>query len=434
MDTIESWGRLKRSSHKVITPFSCSLMDIGEVISNSTELGISFGRGRSYGDVCLNPDGVLWNTRRWDNFISFDATNGRLICESGVTLKTIQETFIPRGWSLPVTPGTQIVTVGGAIANDIHGKNHHKFGSFGDHVKRILLIRTDGSIVDCGPDKSQDWFCATIGGLGLTGVVFSAEIQLVPIKGPWMNTETITYSNLDEFFDLADSSEEKWEHTVAWIDANSKDGKGIFMRGNAITVPNKSIPNTSQRSLPFKPPVSMINRLTSRLLTFSYYHKNKWTSDNGIQYYESFLYPLDKWSNWNLIYGPKGFYQYQCLVPRDNGTETIKSILKEVGKSGCPTFLNVLKTFGDRSSIGMLGFPGPGVTLALDFPNNGERIIKLFEKIDAIVKDVEGRIYPAKDARMMPNMFQSGYPRLNEFLPFRDPGISSGFSRRLLGN
>ena len=432
MDTLESWGRLEKSTHKIITPESSSAMR--EVISNSMELGIPFGKGRSYGDVCLNPGGVVWNTRKLDNFVSFDSTRGSLVCEPGVTLKKIQETFIPRGWALPVTPGTQMVTVGGAIANDIHGKNHHKFGSFGDHLQCISLIRTDGSIVDCGPDKARDWFCATVGGLGLTGVVLSAEIQLVPIKGPWMNIETISYSNLDEFFYLADSSEEDWEHTVAWIDANSRDGRGIFMRGNAITISNKSIPNTSQSSLPFRPPISMINRLTSRPLTFSYYHKNKWASGNDVQYYESFLYPLDRWSNWNLIYGPKGFYQYQCLVPRENGSETIKAILKEVGSSSCPVFLSVLKTFGNRSSVGMLGFPRPGVTLALDFPNNGEKVLKLFDNLDDIVKGVEGRIYPAKDARMMPDMLKSGYPRLNEFLPFRDPGISSDFSRRLLGN
>ena len=432
MNTIESWGSLKRSSHKIITPGNLS--DMREVLSNSKESGIPFGKGRSYGDVCLNPGGVVWNTRKLDHFISVDSTNGRLVCEPGVILKTIQETFIPRGWSLPVTPGTQMVTVGGAIANDIHGKNHHKFGSFGDHVKRIVLIRTGGEIIDCGPDILPDWFCATVGGLGLTGVVVSAEIQLVPINGPWMNTETIAYKNLDEFFYLADSSEEKWEHTVAWLDANSGDGRGIFMRGNSAILSKVNIPNTSQRSLPFTPPFSLINRLTSRPLSFIYYHKNKFGSGNEVQYYESFLYPLDRWSNWNRMYGPKGFYQYQCLVPRTNGPGIVKAILKEVKKSGCPSFLSVLKTFGDRSSVGMLGFPKPGVTLALDFPNDGEKVIRLFESIDDIVRGVSGRIYPAKDARMPSDMLESGYPRLKEFLSFRDPGVTSGFSKRLLGN
>jgi FAD/FMN-containing dehydrogenase len=357
------------------------------------------------------------------------------MCEAGVLLRDIQRLVIPRGWILPVTPGTQLVTVGGAIANDVHGKNHHVLGSFGDHVQRLTLIRTDGELIQCGPNEQPDWFAATVGGLGLTGVITQAEIQLRRVAGPWLDTETVPYANLDEFFRLADDSETEWEHTVSWIDCiTGGGGRGLFMRGNPTSAGDRPAPQGRKLTIPLVPPVSLVNRLTLRLFNMAYYHLKKWQAGRSITHYEQFFYPLDNLLEWNRMYGPKGFFQYQSVVPREVGQDAVQAMLKEIVRSGDGSFLAVLKTFGNRQPVGMLSFPQPGVTLALDFPNHGERTHKLFERLDAIVREAKGRLYPAKDARMPRELFEAGYPRLPEFMKYRDPGISSGLSRRLMGS
>ena len=431
MTPVSSWGRLSREPHEVShlthrQPFTRQM--------NSEQPGLAYGMGRSYGDACLNPSGILWKTTRLDRFIAFDEVTGRLTCEAGVLLRDIQRLMVPRGWILPVTPGTQMVTIGGAIANDVHGKNHHRLGSFGDCVRTLRLVRTDGQIIDCGPDDKPDWFAATVGGLGLTGVIAEADIQLRRIPGPWLNSETVPYRNLDEFFALADSSESGWEHTVSWIDCmNRQGGRGIFMRGNPMDAGERRLPQPHQRTLPFTPPFSLVNRLSLKPFNFSYYHLNRLKAGKAIVHYEPFSYPLDNLLEWNRMYGSKGFYQYQSVVPREHGQEAIAAMLKAIADSGEGSFLAVLKTFGNRPSLGMLSFPRPGVTLALDFPNRGDRTHRLFERLDAIVREAGGRLYPAKDARMPRDLFESGYPRMPEFLRYRDPGISSALSRRLMG-
>ncbi|OQW42692.1 MAG: FAD-linked oxidase [Proteobacteria bacterium SG_bin4] len=432
MKAVSSWGRLSAPLHQVVV-----LNDPGRVksiVSCEYPSGLAHGMGRSYGDACLNPDGVLWLTTGLDHFIAFDDKTGRLVCEAGVLLRDIQRLVIPRGWILPVTPGTQLVTVGGAIANDVHGKNHHLLGSFGDHVQRIKLIRTDGEMIECGPRTQPDWFSATVGGLGLTGVIVEAEIQLRRVVSPWLQTETVPYDNLDEFFRLADGSEADWEHTVSWIDCVSGGGgRGLFMRGNPCDQKQQMEPTKRQLTMPFVPPVSLVNGLSLRPFNAIYYNLKKSKAGSEIVHYESFFYPLDNLLEWNRMYGPKGFFQYQSVVPREIGQEAVRAMLGEIAKSGDGSFLAVLKTFGDRQPVGMMSFPRPGVTLALDFPNKGAKTMRLFERLDAIVREARGRIYPAKDARMPRDLFESGYPRLNEFLKYRDPGISSGLSRRLMG-
>lgn len=430
MVAITSWGRLSRDEHKVV-----ALSDRGQIPASLTAAGLAHGMGRSYGDVCLNPQGELWLTPGLDHFISLDESSGRLVCEAGVLLQDIQRLMIPRGWILPVTPGTQLVTVGGAIANDVHGKNHHVVGSFGDHIKSLTLIRTDGEIIQCGPDERPDWFAATVGGVGLTGVITAAEIQLRPVAGPWLDTETIPFDNLDAFFQLADGSEAQWEHTVSWIDCISGGGgRGLFMRGNPADLKDRQAPKSGKLTMPIVPPVSMVNRLTLRPFNMTYYHLKKWRAGREIAHYEPFFYPLDNLLHWNRMYGPKGFFQYQSVVPREVGQDAVQAMLKEIARSGDGSFLAVLKTFGNRQAMGMLSFPQPGVTLALDFPNHGNRTHKLFERLDAIVREAKGRIYLAKDARMPKDLFEAGYPRLAEFIQYRDAGISSGLSRRLMGS
>lgn len=433
MRPVESWGCLAAPPHHVI-PLNASL-DAAQAIRSGMLPGLAYGKGRSYGDVCLNPQGTLWDTAGMDRFIAFDAASGRLVCEAGVLLRDIQRLVIPRGWILPVTPGTQLVTVGGAIANDVHGKNHHRYGTFGDHVLRVKLLRTDGATVECGPDRRPEWFAATVGGLGLTGLMLEAELQLRRIAGPWLDAETVPYGNLDEFFGLADASEPDWEHTVSWIDclAGAKL-RGLFMRANpsdAIAGPG---PARRERTVPFTPPLSLVNRLTLRPFNLAYYHLKKRQTGIHRVHYEAFFYPLDSLQRWNRIYGPQGFYQYQCVVPRSPGNAPIRAMLAEISRSGEGSFLAVLKTFGNRQAPGLLSFVQPGTTLALDFPNRGQKTLALFERLDDIVRAANGRLYPAKDARMPRSLFEAGYPRLNEFLPYRDPGISSGFSRRLLGD
>jgi FAD/FMN-containing dehydrogenase len=431
MVAVSSWGRLGRWEHNV-QPLT-DRRHVARLI-RTNKPGLAHGMGRSYGDVCLNPNGILWKTTGLDRLISLDENTGRLVCETGVLLRDIQRLVIPRGWILPITPGTQLVTVGGAIANDVHGKNHHVRGSFGDHVQHITLLRTDGAVIECSPQLQPDWFAATIGGLGLTGFILTAEIRLHPVAGPWVETETIPYANLDEFFRLADDSEANWEHTVSWIDCIAGGGgRGLFMRGNHTQGQHQNEPSTRCLTMPVVPPVSLVNRFSLRPFNMAYFNLKKWRAGQSVAYYEPFFYPLDNLLEWNRMYGPKGFYQYQSVVPRRDGREAIQAMLREISHSGEGSFLAVLKTFGDRQPVGMLSFPQPGVTLALDFPNKGERTLKLFERLDAIVREAGGRIYPAKDARMPPDLFEAGYPKLAEFLPYRDPGISSAMSRRLMG-
>ncbi len=433
MKPITSWGRLSNEDHQVIV--LSDLSTASDLIRyKGNNFGIAHGMGRSYGDVGLNPNGLLWLTTGLNHFIGFNEKTGLLVCESGVLLKDIQRLLIPRGWMLPVTPGTQMITVGGAIANDVHGKNHHVLGSFGDHIRHIKLVRTDGTVIECGPNQNPDWFSATVGGLGLTGVILEVGIQLRSIVGPWLDTETIAYSRLSDFFQLSDSSEKDWEHTVSWIDCMSKKGRGIFMRANPSNQLNVISKIKPEMKMPLVPPFSIVNPLTLRPFNFAYYNLQKLRAGKSIAHYEPFFYPLDKILEWNRMYGPKGFFQYQSVVPRDVGHDATQAILKEIESSGEGSFLAVLKTFGNRTSVGMLSFPEPGVTLALDFPNRGASTHKLLARLDSVVREAKGRIYPAKDARMPRQLFESGYPKLNEFLQYRDLGISSSLSRRLLGS
>src|SRR3984893_7284317 len=272
MRRVSSWGRLSALPHEVI--------ELGDRSRIAAELargrpGIAYGLGRSYGDACLNPDGVVWRTAGLDRFIHFDQSSGRLACEAGVVLRDIQRLVLPQGWGLPVLPGTQFVTVGGAIANDVHGKNHHETGTFGDHVKSLRLLRTDGQEIVCGPAERPDWFAATVGGLGLTGLIVEAELQLRRVPGPWLDAETIAYAGLDEFFRLSEESHPAWEHAVSWIDRTSGDAvRGLFMRAKPAAAAHGTR-RERQLAMPLVPPVSLVNRLTLRPLNQLYWTMNK---------------------------------------------------------------------------------------------------------------------------------------------------------------
>lgn len=441
MVVARSWGRLS-ADHHTLSPLTDHPPKALALPSGGR--GLAHGMGRSYGDVALNPGGTLWLTAPQDRMVSWDETTGELTCEAGVLLRDIQQAFVPRGWMLPVTPGTQIVTVGGAIANDVHGKNHHVQGSFGDHVRCLELLRTDGERIRCGPQVQSDWFNATVGGMGLTGVITQATLRLVRVPSAWLDTETLPYQSLAAFFELADSSEQAWEYTVSWIDClsardNGRTVRGIFLRANMAAVKAGETPVESTAAsgrpltVPFAPPISLVNRATLRPFNTAYYHLNRRRAGHARQHYVPFFYPLDNVREWNRIYGRAGFYQYQCVVPRAAGPQAIAALLHEITAAGQGSFLGVLKTFGNREPVGLMSFPQPGVTLALDFPNQGVKTLQLFARLDSVVAEAGGRLYPAKDARMPRALFESGYPHLAQFLPFRDPGIQSAMSQRLMG-
>ena len=445
MKPVSAWGLLSNDLHTV--QVLTDRMYVTSVLAKHRP-GLAYGSGCSYGDVCLNPNGNLWNTSGLNKLITFDEATGRLVCEAGVLLKDIQRLFVTRGWLLPVTPGTQLITVGGAIANDVHGKNHHAAGSFGDHVLGVSLALTSGEVLQLDWANSPELLCATIGGMGLTGVIVTAELQLRRVESSWLSTETLPFESLSEFFYLADNSEHGWEHTVSWIDClEGKTTRGIFMRANHITaqeITTKLSPRDvfaaygrkplfRSLSMALTPPFSLVNSFSLKLFNKAYYQLQKMKSGFDVAHYEPFSCPLDNVKHWNRMYGPRGFYQYQSVIPRALGQSAVQAMLNAIAASGEGSFLAVLKTFGNREAKGMLSFPQPGVTLALDFPNRGERTLKLFEQLDAIVREARGRLYTAKDARMPRKLFETGYPRLSEFETYRDVGISSAMSRRLMG-
>jgi FAD/FMN-containing dehydrogenase len=397
---------------------------------------LPYGNGRSYGDSCLNPDGNLLHVRGLDRFIAFDPATGVLRCEAGVTLAEIIDLVLPQGWFFPVTPGTRYVTVGGAIANDVHGKNHHRTGSFGHHLRAFELLRSDGSRSVCTPVDAKDWFAASIGGLGLTGLISWAELQLRRVPGPILETENIRFGSLDEFFALSSASARSHEYSVAWIDCLATGrarGRGHFTRADHASDLEEERPRSPGKGwgMPLTPPFSLVNQLSLRPFNWLYYWRQPALRKRRASHLLPFFYPLDGLREWNRIYGPTGFLQYQCVVPPQVSRDSIAALLDEIARSGSGSFLAVLKEFGGQSSLGMLSFPRPGTTLALDFPNSGPDVFQLLDRLDRIVDEAGGAVYPAKDARMSAASFQRAYPSWQDFSNYVDPRFSSGFWRRV---
>lgn len=394
-----------------------------------------YGNGRSYGDVCLTDNGTLLQTRELDRFIDFDPTQGIIQCQPGVTLGEILALVVPQGWFLPVTPGTRYATVGGAIANDVHGKNHHSMGSFGHHVKAIELARSDGERFTCSTTENEPWFRATIGGLGLTGLIASATLQLSRIQNPWMWVESHRFANLDEFWELNRELEAQWPYTVAWVDclaAGRSRGRGVLYAAcHAPAQPITPAPfKERSRSIPFELPVSLVNNASLWAFNQLYYHKPV-NPGGELTHYVPYFYPLDAIRHWNRIYGKAGFYQYQCVLPPETAPDALSELLKIIACYRQGSFLAVLKTFGNQSPVGMLSFPRPGATLALDFPDRGARTQRLFEVLDRVISEAGGALYPAKDARMPGWLFRQGYPYWETFSGFIDPQLTSHFWKRV---
>lgn len=429
-DAVLSWGRYPRQSHHVER-----LWDRHRPLPNFERFVLPFGNGRSYGDVCLNDAGVLLATRRMDRYMDFDPIGGSLTCESGVLLKEILDLIVPQGWFLPITPGTKYVTVGGAVANDVHGKNHHRLGSFGHCVRRLELLRSDGSRIVCSSQQNQEWFRSTVGGLGLTGLITWVEISLRPVANAYMVGDTQRFFSLAEFFALSSQSERDYEYTVAWIDCADVygRGRGLLMRANHAPADERRGASSSRRVLrvPFTPPIAIVNRLTLPLFNRAYFWKARTDAGHSQIHYDLFFYPLDAILEWNRLYGPKGFLQYQCIVPPDSAELAVGELLRLIAKHKAGSFLAVLKMFGTTSSIGMMSFPRPGTTLALDFPLHGIQTFALLNNLDRVVIEAGGAVYPAKDARMGREIFRSGFPAAEAFAEFIDPKFSSSFWRRV---
>lgn len=430
----QSWGRYPRVEQRVVPMFDRrSLLPLPQ--DDGTVL--PHGNGRSYGDSCLNPGATLLTSCALDRFIDFDPATGIVRCEAGVTLADILDIALPRGWFLPVTPGTRYATVGGAIGNDVHGKNHHRAGTFGHHVRCLELLRSDGLRQQLSPADDSGLFAATVGGLGLTGFITWAELQLRRVPGPWIETESIRFDNLAEFFALSRDSASDFEYTVAWIDCLARGpalGRGHFLRGDhAPGEAHAATPSTApRRSMPLIPPVSLVNKLTLRPFNTLYYWRQLARRARHLSHYQSYFYPLDGINHWNRMYGPRGFLQHQCVLPPQTAQDATAALLGEIARSGRGSFLAVLKEFGDRPSSGLLSFPRPGTTLALDFPNEGPGLLKMLDRLDRIVSEAGGAVYPAKDARMSGALFRQGYPAWEAFSRFIDPRFSSGFWRRVM--
>jgi FAD/FMN-containing dehydrogenase len=377
--------------------------------------------------------------RALDHVRGFDTASGILEAEAGISLKDILILCAQHGgqWFLPVSPGTKFVTLGGAIANDVHGKNHHGAGCFGNHVLSLTLLRSDGRVLTCSPDENADLFRATIGGMGLTGVILSARIALKAVPGPWLQSEDIRYDNLDAFYDLTADSLKDWEYTVAWIDCLARGaqlGRGIFSRARHVTVTRPAPPVEDPRiTLPVSFPNLALNKMTLAAFNALYIRRASRRPARKIVPFESVFYPLDAIGRFNLLYGRRGFYQYQCVIPTTVEREATRALLTEISKAGAGSFLAVLKTLGDKPSPGMMSFPMAGTTLALDFANDGAPTLALLSRLDAITRGAGGRVYAAKDGRVSAADFQAGYPQWRAFARHVDPAFSSSFWRRVTG-
>ncbi len=426
-----SWGGLQAKGSTAVPARGWS--PVGSALPGPV---LAFGNGRSYGDSCLLDAGTIIDTADLNRIETLDDATGLITCEAGTSLARILDVCVPRGWFLPVTPGTRFVTIAGALANDVHGKNHHVAGTFGAHVAWFDLIRSGGKTLRCSRHENADLFAATIGGLGLTGLITRVALQLVPIRGPLMAQDTLPFTSLDGFFDIANASDQTHDYTVAWIDSMARGtalGRGVFFRANhaektAQTKPLKPLP-----FLPFTPPVPLLNRATLGVFNAVYRAAHARPAQDRLVPYQPFFYPLDRVSGWNRAYGPNGLRQFQGVVPMDLAREAVADMLRATHRAGEASFLTVLKLFGHKPSPGMMSFPVAGATLTLDFPYRGARTGALLAELDRIVMQAGGRVNPYKDARMPPEVFEASFPRWRDFARHIDPAFTSNFWRRVTG-
>lgn len=398
------------------------------------DLLLAYGNGRSYGDSCQIQNGMLVDMRAHSGIVQFDAATGILEAKSGTLLPAVVAEAAPHGYFLPVVPGTQFVTVGGAIANDVHGKNHHRRGTFGCHVEELDLLRSDGQVYRCSPAQNARLYFATIGGMGLTGLILSAKLRLMRVPSLDVMESVTPFASLDAYLDQADAADAQNEYAVAWIDqlaGGRRAGRGLLMTANHVEGGGRAADTAPPRlSVPFQPPFSVLNRPFLTAFNAAYRLRRAGGASSRHASYRSFFFPLDGVADWNRLYGPKGLFQHQSVIPHDAARETLPRLLAATRKAGQASFLTVLKRFGMLRSPGMLSFPRPGYTLTLDFPNRGERTLALLKELDAITVDAGGGVNPYKDARMSAATFAATFPDWQRLEFMRDPAFVSSFWAR----
>jgi decaprenylphospho-beta-D-ribofuranose 2-oxidase len=423
--TLSGWGNLRRERASVYRAHRWA--DVCEVVAKAGSRGvIARGLGRSYGDAALNEDGTVLLLTRLDRLLAFDADSGVVECESGVSLATLLEVFVPRGFFLPVTPGTKHVTVGGAIATDVHGKNHHRDGSIAAFVLDLRLVTGSGKIVYCSRHENSEVFWATLGGMGLTGVILSARLRLRAVPTSYMRVDCRRCPDLDGVLTQFEQRDRGCQYSVAWIDCMARGrtlGRSVLMQADHAALDElppaqRSTPlrpaRASQRNVPFHAPGFALNPLTVRLFNAAYYARHP-DREGQLCHYEPFFYPLDVLGNWNRIYGRRGFTQYQVVFEPKRSRAGLVALLETIASSGRASFLAVLKSFGAPSG-GLLSFPTNGHTLALDIPNRGAGFAQFIGRLNHITLQHGGRVYLAKDAFLDAPSFRSMYPAAQRFI------------------
>ena len=413
---VSGWGNYPVVNARTSQPYNSEEI-LSHIEACETSGNIARGLGRSYGDSSLSEN--IIQTTRIDQFLNFDDSSGVLTCAAGVSLATILDNFAFKGWFLPVSPGTKFVTIGGAIASDVHGKNHHKDGTFSDHVLSMTIATVSDGLVYCDRTSRSELFRATCGGMGLTGIITEARVKLIKISSTFINQKTIKTNNLDETFDTFESYRDA-PYSVAWIDclaAGDQLGRSVVMLGEHSK--NGSFKHDSKLHLkvPTFLPSPILNKYTVQIFNNVYYNLSDTTTKKPPVHYETFFYPLDRITNWNLIYGKKGFTQYQFVIPAAAGLNALKSILQKITESGLGSFLSVLKKFGPNNN-NYLSFPMEGYTLALDFKIN-TKLFPLLDLLDKMVMNYGGRVYMSKDCRMSETTFKESYPNWEKFMEVR---------------
>ena len=416
---LANWGNYPKAQVSEIK--NSSATELTRSLINDNIPSIARGNGRCYGDASLAKR-VLCSLQ-FDYVSSFDRQLGIFECESGVLLERVLEIIVPKGWFLPVTPGTKFITIGGAVASDIHGKNHHVDGSFCDHVLEIDLILSNGNVVTCSTVENQELFEATRGGMGLTGFILRVKFRLKKIETSYIKQTQVKASSLSHLLELFHEYKD-YTYTMSWIDCLKRGkhfGRSILMAGEHARIDDLSAKQKGKHLIPYSDtlltlpvtlPSFVLNQYTVKGFNYLYYHKNLKKILNSIVPYDPFFYPLDKILEWNKGYGPNGFLQYQFVLPMEASVQGMTDILHRINKKGMGSFLAVFKVFGKQDSL--ISFPMEGCTLALDFPVRAD-LFPFLDELDSIVLDYGGRLYLTKDARMKPEVFWKGYPGSRRF-------------------
>ena len=439
---LSGFGRYPRAQCKVFRPER--MKEVVEGLSLADKV-IPRGLGRAYGDAAINPHRFALLMERLDRMLAFDEQSRVLRCEGGVTLDDIIMTFLPRGYFLPVTPGTRYCTVGGCFSCDVHGKNHHKDGSFGNFIRSVRILLPNLDVVECSPTKNSELFYAALGGMGLLGVVLEVEIELMKVESSFMVVDFVRTKDLDDTLRTFHERDERYQYSVGWIDcvaSGASFGRGVLMFGRHAGLQDLPAPlhenpfgamPKGHITVPEGVPDFLLNPLTLRAFNALYYLIHP-TKEGALVPLLKFFYPLDSVHEWNRFYGKQGFVQWQCVLPYEDGAKNIRFVLETLQRYRCFPYLSVLKRLGNPSG-GLLSFPMPGYTLALDFPVR-EGLFPALDALDKMVVESGGRLYLAKDARMSKETFRATYPSWRRFAEIkraldRTLKLESGLSRRL---